>query len=72
MAVNDIKNFASVIEGLTRVAALICRYSATEALYINNSSQAVVDLEKALLESYTLILSYLSQAKQFLEQGTTS
>lgn len=41
IAVNDTDKLASVIEGLARIAELICRYAVTEALYIHGASKAV-------------------------------
>ncbi|KAF2235084.1 hypothetical protein EV356DRAFT_135445 [Viridothelium virens] len=71
IAVNDTNKFASVIEGLAQIAQLICRYAVIETLYLQGTTNAIEELEKALVWLYASILSYLSKAKQYLEQGTT-
>jgi hypothetical protein len=71
-AVNDSNKFALVIEGLARVAELICRYAVIEALYIRDTSGSNRELERAVVKLYAGILSYLSRARQFFEEGTTS
>ncbi|KAF2463404.1 uncharacterized protein BDR25DRAFT_362944 [Lindgomyces ingoldianus] len=70
IAVNDSNKLASVVEGLAWIAELICRYSVTEALYLQGVSEATKELERALVKLYAKVLSYLSKAKQYLEKGT--
>lgn len=72
VAVNDSNKLASVVEGLAQTAELISRYAVTEALYLRNKSEATKELEKALVKLYADILTYLSRAKQYVEQGTAS
>jgi hypothetical protein len=62
----------SVVEGLAQTAELISRYAVTEALYLQNKSEATKELERALVRLYADTLSYLSKAKQYVEQGTAS
>ncbi|KAI9653168.1 MAG: hypothetical protein M1821_007708 [Bathelium mastoideum] len=71
IAVNDTKKFASVIEGLVHIAQLICRYAIIEALYLHGETDPAKELKKAVVRLYASILSYLSMAKQYLEQSTT-
>jgi hypothetical protein len=61
-----------MIEGLAWIAELICRYAVTEALYIYGAPQAAKQLERAVVKLYASILGYLSKARQYFEQGTTS
>jgi inorganic triphosphatase YgiF len=61
-----------VIEGLARVAELICRYAFTEALYLQGTPKAVEELRRAVVKLYTIVLGYLSKARRYFEQGTTS
>ncbi|KAF2740308.1 hypothetical protein EJ04DRAFT_548375 [Polyplosphaeria fusca] len=70
IAVNDISKYASVVEDLARIAELICRFALTEELYLQGTSKAVKELEKAVVKLYAYILSFLSTAKQYLGQGT--
>ncbi|KAF1966557.1 ankyrin [Bimuria novae-zelandiae CBS 107.79] len=70
IAVNDIANYASIVEDLARVAELICRFRLTEELYLQGTITAVKELEKAIVKLYAHILGFLSAAKQYLEQGT--
>ncbi|KAI9683264.1 MAG: hypothetical protein M1822_006129 [Bathelium mastoideum] len=72
IAVNDTNKFASVIEGLAQIAQFICRYAIIEALYLPGKTDAIKQLEIAVVKLYASILSYLSMAKQYLEQGTTN
>lgn len=72
VAVNDTNKLASVVEGLAQTAELISRYAVTEALYLQNKSEATKELERALVKLYADILSYLFKAKQYVEQGTAS
>ncbi|OCL07799.1 hypothetical protein AOQ84DRAFT_389280 [Glonium stellatum] len=70
IAVNDSNKLGLVVEGLARIAELICRLTVTEALYLQGTSKAVKELERAVVKLYANILGYLSKAKQYLEQGT--
>lgn len=72
IAVNDIGKYASVVEDLTQIAELICRFALTEELYLQGTSKAVKELETSVVKLYAHILSFLSAAKQYLEQGTVS
>ncbi|CAO2655499.1 Nn.00g043020.m01.CDS01 [Neocucurbitaria sp. VM-36] len=70
IAVNDSNTLASVVEGLVRIAELICRYAVVERLYLQGMSGAKEELERALVRLYAAILNYLSKVKQYVEQGT--
>ena len=72
VAASDSHRLALVIEGLARIAELICRYAVTEALYIQGASKADEGLKRAVVKLYADILGYLSKAKQYFEQGTAS
>jgi hypothetical protein len=72
IAVNDIHKHASVVEGLARIAELICRFAVVEELYLQGTSKAAQELDRAVVRLYSSILGYLSQARQYLEQGTAS
>ena len=54
------------------MAELICRHAVLEPLYLGQTSEAVIELQRALVILYTAVLVYLSKAKQYLEQSTTS
>ena len=58
------------MEDLARIAELICRFALTEELYLQGTSNAAKELEKAVVKLYAHILGFLSKAKQYLEQGT--
>jgi hypothetical protein len=72
VAVNDTNKHASIVEGLARVAELICRFAITEDLYLHGTSNAVEELERAMVNLYASVLVYLSRGKQYLEQGAVS
>ncbi|KAF2796410.1 hypothetical protein K505DRAFT_415804, partial [Melanomma pulvis-pyrius CBS 109.77] len=70
VTVNDSHRLALLIEGLARIAELICRYAVTEALYVEGASKPDEGLERAIVKLYASILIYLSKARQYFEQGT--
>jgi hypothetical protein len=72
IAVNDSIKFTQVIVGLAHMAELICRYAVTEALYLQGTSKASEELQRAVVKLYTIVLRYLSKARQYFEQGTLS
>lgn len=72
IAVNDYNKFAAVVEGFSWLAELICRYAVVENLYPQSTSEAAAELERALVKLYAAILTYLSKAKHYLEQGSAS
>lgn len=70
IAVNDYNKYAAVVEGLSWLAELICRYAIVENLYPQSTSEAAAELERALVKLYAAILIYLSKAKHYIEQGS--
>jgi hypothetical protein len=72
IVVSDIHRHASVVEGLARIAELICRFAVVEDLYLQGTSKAAQELDRAVVKLYSSILGYLSKARQYLEQGTAS
>ena len=72
IVVNDSSKLESVVEGLARIAELICRFAVVEVLYLQGTSKAAKELEKAVTKLYASILDYLSKAKHYFEQGTAS
>ncbi|KAL9093857.1 MAG: hypothetical protein Q9165_003780 [Trypethelium subeluteriae] len=52
IAVNDTNKFASVIEALTQIAQLVCRYAIVEALYLQRTTNAAKELETAIVRLY--------------------
>jgi hypothetical protein len=72
VAVNDIGQFASVVENMTSVVQLIARYALFENLYLRQDMPAARELEKTVVQLYARILIYLSKAKSYLEQNSAS
>lgn len=70
--VNDTKKLELVIEGLTWISELVCRYTIVEALYIHNASAAHKELEEAIVKLYAKIVSHLSYTMKYFGQGTAS
>ncbi|EUC43671.1 hypothetical protein COCMIDRAFT_38402 [Bipolaris oryzae ATCC 44560] len=70
VAVNDTNKMSLVIEDLTWISELICRYTILEALYIYDSSAAYEALLRALVKLYSKILLHLSSIIAYFEQGT--
>ncbi|KAF2790514.1 hypothetical protein K505DRAFT_78949 [Melanomma pulvis-pyrius CBS 109.77] len=70
ITVNDSDRLGVLVEGLARIAELICRYAVVEGIYLQGKSQAARNLESVLVKLYVEILSYLSKAKQYVERGT--
>ncbi|KAH7076544.1 hypothetical protein BKA63DRAFT_510284 [Paraphoma chrysanthemicola] len=71
LAVNDVHKYGSIIEGLAEVAELICRYRATESLYLRSASPHTKELERHIVKLYANILLYLSNAKRYFGEGKT-
>ena len=69
---NDFNKFASVVEGATLIAELICRYAIFEDLYLRYSSPATDELKRALVKLYTAAMIYLSKAKNYFDQNSAS
>jgi len=51
---------------------MICRYAIFEDLYLCHQSPATEELKKALIQFYAAILGYLSKAKGYFDQNSTS
>ena len=51
---------------------MICRYRVVEELYCHTKSPASEELNKALVQLYVAILSYLSEVKDYFDQNTSS
>ncbi|KAL9078466.1 MAG: hypothetical protein Q9157_002619 [Trypethelium eluteriae] len=71
IAINDHRKFADVIENLAWIGELVCHNTVVENLYLGHPSEAASELERALLELYTRILTYLAQAKHYPEEDST-
>ncbi|KAF2204425.1 hypothetical protein GQ43DRAFT_493965, partial [Delitschia confertaspora ATCC 74209] len=70
IVVNDPNKYATVVEGVDRVAELICRHAVIEDLCLQGTSAATGELERALVKLYAAVLIYLSKTKHYLDQGT--
>ena len=67
---NDSQTFGVMAEGIELVSNLITRYTIVECLYLRKPSMAKSQLTQALLEVYSAVLVYLSNAKRFYERST--
>jgi hypothetical protein len=54
------------------MAELISRNAILEHYYLEQTSKAAEELQRALVTLYTGVLIYLAKAKQYLEQGSAS
>jgi hypothetical protein len=72
IAVNDINQFAFVVENMTVIAQLIARYALFENLYLQQNTPAARELEKTVVQLYARVLIYLSKSKSYLEQNSAS
>ena len=70
IALNDTNKMSLVMEDLTWISELICRYTILEALYIYDSSAAHEALQRALVKLYSKILLHLSNITAYFGQGT--
>lgn len=70
IAVNDIGKYAFMVENLTWIAEIICRYAIFEDVYLQSSSTATDELQRALVEFYATIMIYLSKSKGYFDQNT--
>lgn len=72
IAVNDINQFAFVVENMTVMAHLIARYALFENLYLRQDTPAARELEKMVVQLYSRVLIYLSKSKSYLKQNSAS
>ncbi|KIM92814.1 hypothetical protein OIDMADRAFT_107066 [Oidiodendron maius Zn] len=70
IAVNDIAKFAFVMEDITSIAQMICRYAVFEDVYAQSISAADDELERALIRFYAAILIYLSKARKYFQENS--
>lgn len=70
IAVGDIVKFGFVVEGAESIARMIARYEVFEQIYLRSTSKASTELENALVQLYSTILMYLSNAKHFFDENT--
>ncbi|KAJ5701694.1 hypothetical protein N7488_009242 [Penicillium malachiteum] len=70
VAVSDRGCFESTIYGLETVSLLIARYAAFESLYLQRGSLIEAELERALTDFYTRILTFLANGIEYLGQST--
>jgi hypothetical protein len=70
LAVTDVKKNGAIIEGLTEICYMINFYAIMEERYlaVKQPPPAAAELRQALIRFYVPIVSYLSKAKQFLEE----
>lgn len=61
-------------EAVQNIASLITRYHIFEQLYLRNNIVTKIkdQLSDALVKLYTAILKYLSKARRYYDQSTTS
>jgi hypothetical protein len=70
--VNDCVKYGSVIESLTFVSEIICRYALVERLYLIPISPASEELQRSLVVLYAAVLTLLSHAAKYFRQNTAS
>jgi hypothetical protein len=61
-----------VVEGAASIAEMICRYAIVEDLYLLSALLAADELLRALVQLYATIIIYLSKAKAYFHQNSTS
>jgi hypothetical protein len=61
-----------VIEDAALIAELICRYAIFEDVYLQSSSPAADELQRALVNLYAAIMVYLSKARSYFDQNLAS
>ncbi|GKZ48065.1 hypothetical protein AbraIFM66951_011816 [Aspergillus brasiliensis] len=70
VAVSDRDCFESTVSGLETVSLLIARYAAFESLYLQRGSLIETELERALTDLYTHILTFLAHGIRYFGQPT--
>ncbi|KAG9727819.1 hypothetical protein KCU73_g12529, partial [Aureobasidium melanogenum] len=68
---NDSKTFDAMIEGLEILSRVVARYSIFEALYLESTSPAQVQLKDGLVRLYAAVLSYLCKARKYYNRSIT-
>ena len=72
VSVQDIVQYALVVEGTERVANIVTRYRIIERLYLVKQHETATQLEKHITEIYALILKFLVKAGKFYLSNTAS
>lgn len=71
-SVQDINQYALVIEGAETVANIVTRYRIVERLYLVKQHEITNQLEEHITDLYALVLKFLVKAKKFYLRNTTS
>jgi hypothetical protein len=61
-----------MLEGVELVSRYIAQYAKVEELYIHRALAQQEPLEKSITDLYTAILTYLTRATQYYDEGRAS
>ncbi len=72
VSIQDINQYALVVEGAEKLANIITRYHIVERLYLVKEYEATTQLKDHITDLYTLALKFLIKAKRFYLKNTAS
>ena len=70
--VQDINQYALVLEGAEKVANIVTRYRIVERLYLVKQYEVTTKLQDHITDLYVLALKFLVKAKKFYSKNTAS
>jgi hypothetical protein len=70
VAVNDVKTFGAITEGVEYTSSLVSRFAALEELYLSRPSRVEVQLRESIVGLYAAVLTYLSKASRYYGRKT--
>ena len=72
VSVQDINQYAVVVEGVEKVASIVTRYRIVERLYLVKQHSATTQLKEHITDLYMLVLKFLVKAEEFYLGNTAS
>jgi hypothetical protein len=71
IGVNDVQTFGAMAEGVEFISDLVTRCAIVEELYLQGTSEARTQLDKAIVKLYTVVLQCLLKARRYYNKSTT-
>ena len=72
VSVQDVNQYALVVEGVEKIAHIMTQYRIVERLYLVKRYEATAQLENHITDIYTLALKFLVKAKKYYQKNTAS
>ena len=68
----DVRRYATVVEGIENVSKIITYYTIMESIYFRKHVKTTEEAKNALVDLYTSILSFLAKARKYLSRSSMS